>query len=48
MNRERIGQLLIGGIFAVCAAAAAALAELAAKEEKKRAEKNKLEQTAQP
>lgn len=33
MNRKRLGQLLIGGVFALCAAAAAALADLVAKQE---------------
>lgn len=32
MNRKRLGQLLIGGVLTLCAAAAAALAELVTKE----------------
>lgn len=35
MNRKRLGQLLIGGVFAVCAAVIAALAELVASESEK-------------
>lgn len=38
MNRKRLGQLLIGGVFTLCAAAVAALIELVEKEETKRAE----------
>jgi hypothetical protein len=33
MNRKRIGQLLIGGVFTLCAAAAAALYNLVSREE---------------
>lgn len=32
MNRKRLGQVLISGVFTVCALAIAALTELAAKE----------------
>ena len=35
MNRKRLGQFLIGGIFTVCAAVAAALVDLVKKEERK-------------
>ena len=35
MNRKRLGQLLIGGVFAVCGLVIAALTELVAKEEQK-------------
>ena len=35
MNRKRLGQVLISGVFTVCALVIAALTELAAKEEKK-------------
>ena len=34
MNRKRLGQLLIGGVFTACAAAVAALIDLAAREER--------------
>ena len=40
MNRKRLGQLLIGGVFTLCAAAAAALVELLSKEEAKRTDTN--------
>ena len=33
MMRKRLGQLLIGGVFGLCAAAVAALIELVAREE---------------
>lgn len=36
MNRKRLGQLLIGGIFTVCASVIAALAELARSESEQR------------
>lgn len=39
MNRKRLGQTLIGGVFALCALGIAALAELVEKEETKPAEK---------
>ena len=35
MNRKRLGQLLIGGVFALCAAAVMSLIELVAKEDEK-------------
>ena len=35
MNRKRLGQLLIGGVFAVCGLVIAALTELVAREEQK-------------
>ena len=35
MNRKRIGQLLIGGVFTLCAAAVLSLIELVAKEDAK-------------
>ena len=35
MNRRRIGQLLIGGVFAACSAAVMALNDLIAREDKK-------------
>lgn len=35
MNRKRIGQLLIGGVFTLCAAAVMSLIELVAKEDAK-------------
>ena len=35
MNRKRLGQLLIGGVFTVCRLVITALAELVAKEEQK-------------
>ena len=35
MNRKRIGQLLIGGVFTLCAAAVLSLIELVAKEDEK-------------
>lgn len=35
MNRKRLGQVLISGVFTVCGLVIAALAELAAKEETK-------------
>ena len=38
MNRKRLGQLLIGGVFTVCGLVIAALAELVAKAETKPAE----------
>ena len=47
MNRKRLGQLLIGGVFTLCAAAVAALIELVEEEETKRAEA-KAKQNAAP
>ena len=35
MNRKRLGQLLIGGVFTLCAAAVLSLIELVAKEDEK-------------
>ena len=35
MNRKRLGQLLIGGVFTGCGLVITALAELVAKEEQK-------------
>ena len=34
MNRKRLGQMLIGGVTAACAAAAAALIELVRKQKR--------------
>ncbi len=34
MNHKRLGQFLIGGVFAVCGLVITALAELVAKEER--------------
>ncbi len=34
MNNKRLGQFLIGGVFAVCGLVITALAELVAKEER--------------
>lgn len=38
MNRKRLGQFLIGGVFTVCGLVIAALAELVAKEASKPAD----------
>ena len=38
MNRKRLGQLLIGGVFTLCAAAVLSLIELVEKDETKRAD----------
>ena len=38
MNRKRLGQMLIGGVFTLCAAAVTALIELVRQEEAKTAE----------
>lgn len=38
MMRKRLGQLLIGGVFGLCAAAVAALIELVAREDEKMAD----------
>lgn len=38
MNRKRLGQLLIGGVFTLCAAAVTALIELVRQEEARRAD----------
>ncbi len=38
MNRKRLGQFLIGGVFAACAAVVAALIDLVAEEEARKKE----------
>ena len=46
MNRKRLGQFLIGGVFTVCGLLIAALAELVAKEEQKpKSEEAKTEES---
>lgn len=40
MNKKRLGQFLLGGVFTACAVVIAALADLLAKEEQKPAPEN--------
>lgn len=48
MNRKRLGQVLIGGVFAASAAVIAALVELVASERKQSLETNLKRTVSQP